>query len=214
MIEGIKWIQEGNLGKIKYITAFANKPRWPIGKREQPLEIPDHVDYDLWCGPAKMLPIYRPRLQYDCSFDWNTGDGESCNQGVHEIDIGRWVLGETRLPRRLMSIGGRFLFGDAADAPNTQIIYYDFPTAPLLYEVHNLASRTGAKTMPTFRGHGVGTVVDCEGGSFVILQAYSKAFDTKGKEIKSWSSNERNFENLNRLKTFKKHQPPKPPGSH
>ena len=50
--------------------------------------------------------------------------------------------------------------------------------------------------MPTFRGHGVGTVVDCEGGSFVILQAYSKAFDTKGKEIKSWSSDERNFENL------------------
>ena len=22
--------------------------------------------------------------------------------------------------------------------PNTQIIYYDFPTAPILYEVHNL----------------------------------------------------------------------------
>src|SRR3990172_6060698 len=108
----IKWVQDGNLGKIKYITAFANKARSSCGKRATPLPIPDTVDCDLWCGPAKKLPIYRDMLQYDCSFDWNTGDGESCNQGVHEVDVARWCLGEELLPRRVMSIGGRFLFND------------------------------------------------------------------------------------------------------
>ena len=59
---------------------------------DHPLPIPDSVEYDLWCGPADNGPIYRDRLQYDCSFTWDKGDGESCNQGVHEIDVARWVL--------------------------------------------------------------------------------------------------------------------------
>ena len=52
----IGWIRQGNLGRIKYITAFANKPRSSCGKRSTPLPIPNTVDYDLWCGPAKKLP--------------------------------------------------------------------------------------------------------------------------------------------------------------
>ncbi|GAI77422.1 unnamed protein product, partial [marine sediment metagenome] len=95
--QAIQWIREGNFGNIKYITAFANKPRSSCGRRQTPLPIPDTIDYDLWCGPARKVPIYRDRLQYDCSFDWNTGDGESCNQGVHEVDAARWCLGEKML---------------------------------------------------------------------------------------------------------------------
>ena len=141
--ETMQFIRSGHLGKIHYITCFANKLRTPIGKRKDPLPIPETLDYELWCGPARKEPIYRDRLQYDCSFTWNMGDGESCNQGVHEIDVARWLLGETGLPRRVMSIGGRFVFNDAGDVPNTQIIYYDFPTAPVLYEVHNLPAARG-----------------------------------------------------------------------
>ena len=31
----------GHLGKIQYVTCFANKPRRSIGKRTEPLPIPD-----------------------------------------------------------------------------------------------------------------------------------------------------------------------------
>lgn len=190
----IKWVQEGNLGKIKYVTAFANKARSSCGKRATPLPIPDTVDYDLWCGPAKKLPIYRDKLQYDCSFDWNTGDGESCNQGVHEVDVARWCLGEEMLPRRVMSIGGRFLFNDACDVPNTQIIYYDFPTAPLLYEVHNLRKAKGSNAMPDFRGERVGVIVDCEGGSASLYRGI--AWDKEGKKVKSFNGGGDHFVNF------------------
>ncbi len=193
--EAIQWIRAGNLGKIKYVTAFANKPRTSVGKRDKPLEIPPEVDYDLWCGPAQKLPIYRDRLQYDCSFDWNTGDGESVNQGVHEIDVARWLLGETGLPRRVMSIGGRFVFNDAADCPNTQIIYYDYPSAPLLYEVHNLRAAKNSKQAPTFRGVRVGVAVDCEGG-YVALSYGGKAYDKAGKVIKTFSGGGDHFANF------------------
>ena len=194
--QAIEWIRAGNLGKIRYITCFANKPRVSCGKRDTPLPIPAHIDYDLWCGPARKEPIYRDKLQYDCSFTWNMGDGESCNQGVHEIDVARWLLGETGLPRRVMSIGGRFVFNDACQVPNTQIIYYDFASAPVLYEVHNLRAAKGSNKVPNFRGHQTGSVVDCEGGSVALVQGYAKAYDQGGKLVKSWETDEKHFENF------------------
>ena len=192
--KAIKWIHEGHLGKIQYVTAFANKPRSSCGKRDTPLPIPETVDFDLWCGPAKKVPIFRDRLQYDCSFDWNTGDGESCNQGVHEVDVARWCLGETMLPKRVMSIGGRFVFNDACDVPNTQIIYYDFPTAPLLYELHNLRMAKGSNDIPTFHGERTGVVVQCEGGSVSLLRGI--AWDKEGKEVQKFSGGGDHFVNF------------------
>ena len=192
--KAIQWIHKGNLGRIRYITAFANKLRSSCGKRDTPLPLPDTIDYDTWCGPAKKLPIYRDRLQYDCSFDWNTGDGESCNQGVHEVDVARWCLGEKMLPRRVISIGGRFVFNDACNVPNTQIIYYDFPTAPLLYEVHNLRKARGSDEMPAFRGERVGVIVDCEGGSVSLYRGL--AWDNEGKQVKTFSGGGDHFVNF------------------
>jgi predicted dehydrogenase len=194
IIDGIAWVRAGNLGRIQYITAFANKRRASVGRRDTPLPIGDEVDYELWCGPARKLPIYRDRLQYDCSFDWNTGDGESCNQGVHEVDMARWCLGEERLPRRVISVGGRFVFNDAADVPNTQIIYYDYPTAPVLYEVHNMTAAKGSNAMPSFRGQGVGICVQCEGGYLNLPQG--AAYDNQGKKVQSFSGGEDHFENF------------------
>jgi len=190
----IEYIQSGALGKIKYITSFANKPRTPIGLRTEPLPIPDTLDYELWCGPARKEPIFRNRVQYDCSFTWNMGDGESCNQGVHEIDVARWVLGEEKLPRRVMSLGGRFCFNDAADVPNTQIIYYDFPTAPVLYEVHNMRESKKSGRAPTFRGVRTDACVDCEGGYVMVRSGF--ACDKSGRRIKSFPGGGNHYANF------------------
>ncbi|MDY0168199.1 MAG: Gfo/Idh/MocA family oxidoreductase [Thermoguttaceae bacterium] len=193
-IQTIQFLQEGGLGKIKYITAFANKPRNSIGKRDMPLPIPEELDYDLWCGPADDGPVYRDRLQYDCSFTWDKGDGESCNQGVHEIDVARWLLGEPGLPRRTISIGGRFVFDDAGDVPNTQIIYYDYPTAPVLYQVYNLRAAKGSNEVPTFRGSRTEVCAHCEGGYAMVHSG--SIFDHDGKKIQSFSGGEDLFENF------------------
>lgn len=190
----IAWLRAGNLGKITAVYCFANKPRVSCGKRTEPLPIPDTLDYDLWCGPAKKDPIYRDRIQYDCSFTWDKGDGESCNQGVHEVDVARWILGTDALPRRTMSIGGRFVFDDACDVPNTQIIYYDFPEAPILYEVHNLRAAKGSNEVPDFRGDRTGVIVDCEGGSVNVYGGTAK--DKAGKTVQTFSGGGDHFVNF------------------
>jgi len=196
-----RWLNEGHLGKVLYATCFANKPRLPIGKRTEPLPIPATLDYDLWCGPARKDPIYRDRIQYDCSFTWNMGDGESCNQGVHEVDVARWVLGYAALPRRTMSIGGRFFVNDAGEVPNTQIIFYDYEV-PILYELHNLPKAKQFLTpnepknytgnMPRFRGIATGMCVQCEGGYTLGTTAH----DNQGKTLKSFGPSEDHFANF------------------
>jgi len=198
--DAMKWTKEGHLGKLKHITCFACKPRRSIGKRETPLPIPEWVDYDMWCGPAKKLPIYRNNLQYDCRYMWNTGVGETVDQGVHELDVARWWLGEDKLPRRVMSVGGRFVFDDVGETPNVHYMYYDFPTAPIMHEMHNLSKAKGTNERRFYRGIWVGLIVDFEGGS-VCIKPYEGnrtcvISDSDGKELKSYSGGENHFVNF------------------
>ncbi|MCA8996034.1 MAG: Gfo/Idh/MocA family oxidoreductase, partial [Planctomycetaceae bacterium] len=139
--EAVAYVQGGELGKIEYAIGTCYKPRKSIGKLDKPLEIPEYIDYDMWCGPAAMVDLYRPKLHYDWHWDFNTGNGDLGNQGIHQMDIARWFLGEGQLSPRVMSIGGRIGYDDAGDTPNTQIIYHDYEAAPLMFEVRGLPQK-------------------------------------------------------------------------
>ena len=207
--DAIQWCREGHLGKIKQITCFSAEAVGSAGKRETPYEIPDSIDYDLWCGPAKKLPIYRKSLHSDCRLDWNTGDGETVDQGTHELDIARWWLGDNTLPRRTMSIGGRFKYDDAATTPNAHVMYYDFPTAPVVHEIYNISVPKSLGMMSfTFqngeelelRREPYGITVEYEEG-VVTEGTYSDsrqcvAYDRKGKVIKTFSGRDDHYANF------------------
>ncbi|WP_437206100.1 Gfo/Idh/MocA family protein [Planctomicrobium sp. SH664] len=189
--DAVAWVQAGNLGKIQYAIGTCYKPRPSIGKLDKPLQIPNTVDYDLWCGPAEMVDLYRPKLHYDWHWDFNTGNGDMGNQGIHQMDIARWFLGENELSPRVMSIGGRVGYDDAGDTPNTQIVYHAYEKAPLIFETRglphkNLDYKSG---MDDYRGSRVGVVVQCEKG-FVVIPSYTaaKAFNPDGTELKAWNS--------------------------
>ena len=189
----IEWSQQGHLGKIRHVSVFISKPRKPIGLRDTPLPIPEAVDFDLWCGPAKKEPIFRDNLQYDCRYDWNTSSGEPVDQGTHDVDVARWWLGETGLPRRVMSVGGRFLFSDAGDVPNAQIVCFDYPTAPIVCEVRNLGDTRGNTDASNYRGLRVGVCVHLEGGTIVNglvgppgCPWESFAYDNEDRQVKTF----------------------------
>ena len=61
--------------------------------------MPPGVDYDLWLGPAPMQPFTQNRFHYNWHWFWDTGNGDIGNQGVHEMDIARWGLGDGHCPR-------------------------------------------------------------------------------------------------------------------
>ena len=99
--------------------------------------MPREVDYDLWLGPAPKKPLTRERLHYDWHWMWDYGNGDLGNQGIHQMDIARWFLGDMELSPRVWSVGGRLGYEDDGETANTQVIYHDYESAPLIFEVRS-----------------------------------------------------------------------------
>ncbi|MEO6594369.1 MAG: Gfo/Idh/MocA family oxidoreductase [Planctomycetota bacterium] len=201
--EAIAWMQAGNLGKILLARGLCYKPRQSIGKVGGPQSVPEHIDYELWCGPAPKTPLHRKNLHYDWHWDYATGNGDVGNQGIHQMDLARWALGESTLPRRTLSIGGRLGYDDDGNTPNTQIVYHDYERAPLLFEVRGLPRDSKAqggdwgKAMDEYQGARIGVIVHCEGG-FLRIPDYTRAiaFDKQGKEIRRFEGATDHFANF------------------
>ncbi len=205
--EAVRFVQDGKLGKVRVATGTCYKPRKSIGKLDMPLKIPKSIDYDLWCGPAQKRPLYRPQLHYDWHWDFNTGNGDMGNQGIHQMDIARWFLGYDTISPRVISIGGRLGYEDAGNTPNTQTVIHDYPDAPLIFETRGLPKskkyqvaqdpRDWDRNMDDYRGSRIGVIVQCEKGYVVIPGSSSvKAFDNDGNEVNSWSGDGNHFSNF------------------
>ena len=192
LIEAYKYIKEGHLGAIKWSRGFCYKPRHKgtngiVHGTNGPNPLPKSIDYNLWCGPADMEPLRRKSLHYKWHWIWNTGNGDLGNQGIHEMDLGRWALGDpNHLAPRVMSIGGRLGVDDAGETANTQIIFLDYKPAPLIFEVRGLPVETGRKDMPHYRGIRVGMVVQCEDGYFAGGAGGGWVYDNNDNKIKQF----------------------------
>ena len=187
LIEAFDYIRQGNLGKIKLARGLCYKRRRSIGKVDGPQPIPEQIDYNLWTGPAPLEPLMRRSLHYDWHWIWNTGNGDLGNQGIHEVDLCRWVLGETGYPDSVLSYGGRYGYLDDGETPNTQVIVYDYQTAPLLFEVRGLPASSGPEIMDNYHGIRIGVVIHCENGFFAGGDGGGWIYDNAGKKIRQFT---------------------------
>jgi predicted dehydrogenase len=120
-----QFIAEGGLGEVYLSKGICYKWRPTIGKTpDEP--VPAGVHYDLWLGPAPQRPFNKNRFHYNWHWNWDYGNGDMGNQGVHEMDIARWLLG-ARLPTRVCAMGGHFMFDDDQNTPNTLMAVFEFP---------------------------------------------------------------------------------------
>ncbi len=191
--EAFEYIHKGELGKMLWVKGFCYKPRASIGKVTQPTPVPETIDYDLWCGPAPKEPLMRKKLHYDWHWVWPTGNGDIGNQGVHEMDMCRWALGQDGLPPRVMSFGGRFVVDDDATTPNTLVAWYDYKPVPMIFEVRGLPRKTSddpknfhKAQMDNYRGIRIGLVVQCEGGYFAGGSGGGWVYDKDNNKVKQF----------------------------
>jgi predicted dehydrogenase len=184
LIAAHQWLQNAPLGKLRYARGTCYKRRASIGKVTAVQPVPEGLNYDLWCGPARNLPVHRQKLHYDWHWLWEYGNGDLGNQGVHQVDIARWFLGEEELPPEVLSIGGRLGYQDDGETPNTQILAFDYAKAPLYFEVRGLTKSADSKDMDTYRKSQVGVVLQYENGH-VLIPSYTGAiaFDAAGKPV-------------------------------
>ncbi|MEL6922460.1 MAG: Gfo/Idh/MocA family oxidoreductase [Bacteroidota bacterium] len=119
-----KIVEAGLLGKISHVEMCcyyhmrdrANRPT---------IEIPEHFDYDAWCGPA---PVRRfdgvPHRRWRAFMEYGNGImGDMC---VHMLDTVRWLL-DLGWPKRISSTGGIYVQKEsAANTADTQHALFEF----------------------------------------------------------------------------------------
>lgn len=124
VIEGIQAVKSGEIGKVMYAKSWYvnNRPSIGYGKA---VPVPEHLDWDLWQGPAPRTEFHDNYIHYNWHWFWRWGTGEALNNGTHFVDILRWGLG-VDYPVMVGSIGGRYRYKDDWETPDTQLITFQF----------------------------------------------------------------------------------------
>src|ERR1700719_321803 len=136
--KAIELVRGGAIGKVYMARGLCFKSRPSIGKT--PTEaVPAGLNWDIFLGPAPMRPYTKNRFKYNWHWFWDTGNGDIGNQGIHEMDVARWGLGRG-LPKAVVSTGGKYVYDDDQETPNTQIATFDYGDAELVFEVRGLTT--------------------------------------------------------------------------
>jgi predicted dehydrogenase len=133
VVEGMRKLKEGAIGKLYMGRAMTYKMRGNLGKHN-PRPVPKGLNWDAWVGPAQMVEYssFQHRRWYWIS---NFASGDVANQTVHDVDKLRWGLGLDTHPTTVMSMGGRYVPAedDDADTPNTQAFMCQWAGRNLLF---------------------------------------------------------------------------------
>ena len=103
------------------------------GERLPAEDPPEGLDWNFWCGPAPLRPDTRaihPR-GFRRYLAYSNGQLGDC--GVHWLDQMLWLTGE-QWPKRVYSAGGRRVVSDGSDAPDTQVVNYEFESFNAVWE--------------------------------------------------------------------------------
>lgn len=165
----VEFIRSGKAGKLHVARGLCYKRRPSIGFKptEEP---PPELDFNLWLGPAPEMPFHRNLVHYNWHWFWATGNGDIGNQGVHQMDIARWGIPGATLPKKVVSLGGRFGYEDQGETANTQLAFFDFGETQLIFEVRGLPS-------DALHGQQIGNIFHCEEGMVIGNQFYPKGSD-------------------------------------
>ena len=126
-------LAKGVIGKVLMVKAINNQRRGRMPHREDG-PVPPGVHYDVWLGPAKKRPFNRNRFHGGWHWLWEYGTGDIGNDGVHQIDLGRWALG-LGAPKAVSCSGGKLgSKGDAQETPDTMVVTWEYDDLLYVFE--------------------------------------------------------------------------------
>jgi predicted dehydrogenase len=137
--KAIDLLHRGVIGKVYLAKGLCYKWRPSIGHQPD-TSVPAGLDWEKFLGPAPLRPYNDLRCHYNWNFFWDTGNGDIGNQGPHEMDVARWGLGKQGLPQSVVSTGGKYVFNDDQETPNTQIATFDYGDSEIVFEVRGLST--------------------------------------------------------------------------
>jgi predicted dehydrogenase len=134
VIQAMNFLHEGGIGEVFMARGTCFKPRDSFGIAPDS-DPPPNLDYNLWLGPAAYRPYNEKRGHYNWHWFWDTGNGDTGNQGPHQFDIARWGLQKNVHPVKVQSMGGIFGISPkecAQETPNTQVSVFEYDDGKIL----------------------------------------------------------------------------------
>lgn len=128
-------LASGILGTIKVTKAW-NCQRQVSPKPSADGNTPKGVNYDLWLGPAPQRKFNRVRFHRSWRLFRDYGNGDIGDDGIHDLDMARWGLGETTHPIKITAHGSR-VDPDlgAREYPDNMMVTYEYASGKvLIYE--------------------------------------------------------------------------------
>lgn len=189
--EAARDIQSGRWGKVLWVHCSKLGARESIGKVTSPQPVPEHIDYNLWAGPAPMTPVMRKQFHYDWHWQWNWGDGEMANWGIHYIDDFRHMLGWDDVPTKVIAAGNRFAWDDNGETPNMHFALFDYDGLPVVVDIRNLPDpkRRGGSSGAVYLSSRGGNWIQCENASVRISRGGGWAYDNNNERIHQYKGN-------------------------
>lgn len=139
-IQALDYMNRGGLGDIYMAKGLCLKPRGSIGHVKDS-DIPEGVNWDKFLGPAPYRPYNENRFHYKWHWFWDTGNGDFGNQGIHQADIGRWVLNKASHPVRIQGFSNFFVWDSDQETPNIQHLEFEYEDGRILqFEVRGLGT--------------------------------------------------------------------------
>lgn len=123
--EAVKLLHDGIIGTVLSAKCWNIQRRSSIG-RGQDVDPPAGFNYEDWIGPVTMIPYRTNRVHKRWTPWYHFGAGDMGNDGVHDIDYTRWGLGVDTHPDKISANGGKYVFDDDGEFPDTQQVVCEY----------------------------------------------------------------------------------------
>lgn len=186
--EAIKKLHGGVIGRSYFARSWYAALRDSIGHGTETTP-PEHLDYDMWQGPAPRRPYKDNALHYNWHWHWHWGTGELGNNGTHSLDLCRWGL-EVEYPKKVTAAGDRYRYDDDQETPDTHVVTYDFDANKAITWEGLSCNQPGAG------GNGFGATFYGENGSMTLGTQDYQILDNQGNIIEQYSGNKGDNEHV------------------
>lgn len=194
-----KLLAGGVIGEVMVARAWTAEMR-SVVKSVADSAPPDGVDYDRWLGPAPKRPFNALRFHQTWRMFRDYGNGEIGDDGIHDLDMAVWGLGETTLPKQITARGSRMLLhGHASEYPDNMHVTYEYPDGKLLiYENYPFTAYGlhGFDNGNVFYGTEGYMVFSRRGAFSVFLGPKNQKGPTEGKELRGQRGYAEHMENF------------------
>jgi len=181
IIQAAEVVKSGKLGKVSVVRGWAYLDWLPSIGNPPDGSPPAGVDYDMWLGPAPKRPFNPNRFHFNFRWFWDYAGGLMTDWGVHLINMMLMGMGK-EMPKSAFSSGGKFVFNDNSETPDSQVTVYEFPGYMLIWE-HKAGLNNGLNGRPWgVEWNGTeGTIILNDSGWEVITERKDANLDSQKK---------------------------------